>query len=159
MRWLLLILIFFLQACGRGTIDSPSNHGVFEPYFQAFEEESIAHGRDTTGDTGISIQFVDSLSMETNELGQCDKSMGRSVSILRSGWGKASEVERTLLIAHELGHCLLNRQHRNDTYNIFIPLTFMDPVAPVSIMHPSLPTEEDFHYAEAKYWDELFNDD
>jgi hypothetical protein len=146
--------VFVLAACGTGTVSSPQGHGVFEPYFQKFEVQSVSHGRSTYGDSGIVIEMTDKLSSE--EEGECNTGLGDwGIKIKESKWNTSSDTDKTILIAHELGHCLLDRTHKNETFNFEKGFTNI-PKAPVSIMNADLMIATQFDADPDRYWDELF---
>jgi len=90
-------------------------------------------------------------------IGQCDIDPvnGRRIYVDADAWALLSEISRTNLISHELGHCLLNRQHNNNVF--FLDNQFyVDPFAPVSIMNATLIQDVDFLADSTHYWDELF---
>jgi hypothetical protein len=140
-----ILLALLLVGCGKGVTGPPQNHGVFEPYFQRFEQYSIEHNRSTYGDSAITIEFGDP---GENNAGKCIYEGFRKIEIDRNVWSLDSDFQKEQLILHELGHCLLNRAHvpTSDTVN---------NVA-LSIMYP---TTLNVHYNPATrkgYLNELF---
>lgn len=146
MRWFIAILI--LSGCGKGLTGPSVNHGVFEPFFQEFETASLEHGRDTTGDDALVIEFGNS----ADEAGTCYSGFdGRHIEINEQIWNDYDDTYRKLLIYHELGHCLLNRVHdqklRENRY-------------PESIMNPNIVSITEIWDTDSEYYlNELFTSD
>lgn len=87
---------------------------AFEQYVQEFIEEGAKRGRTINfDDTGLRIQFSD-FPLE-NAAGLC--SLRRhSIIIDKENWFRFSERFRSYLLFHELGHCELDRLHKNDQF-------------------------------------------
>ncbi len=84
---------------------------TFQPYVDAFIIEAAKHGQTIDfSDTGLSIQFRDAVDQETG--GVCKGN--HQIEIEKFFWEDLSEFDKEGLIFHELGHCELNRRHRND---------------------------------------------
>lgn len=146
--------VFLLAACG----DKPSiNHGVFEPIFQQFEAASLAQGRGIKNDGSIPINFADL----TNDIGYgtvgvCYNAMNvnnRYISIDKTFWDSRNEVDHTILLWHELGHCLLGRIHTIVTFES----TVLDTSMPISIMYPDVISTSYFTAEKQHYINELFH--
>jgi len=84
----------------------------FQEYVDRFIDEAAKRGQtiDFT-DSGLSIQFRDAVSKESG--GVCYLGQHR-IEIEKFFWDDASDLQREGLIFHELGHCELDRRHRND---------------------------------------------
>lgn len=68
------------------------------------------------------------------EVGRCTKSfMGPHVEIRSAAWSIMQKEERAVLIAHELSHCSLDRDHEEAVY-VGGPFD----TCPLSIMYPDL---------------------
>lgn len=127
--------LLFLAACGR----------QIEPEFQglvtAFESEgNVAVGH-------LIVKFGD--LPNKGERGICEKSplSTPTITIDRATWAKQTQLQREKVLYHELGHCVLDRDHNEtrDDYN-----------QPISIMAQG--EIDSGHYIEAhqNYMDELF---
>ncbi|MEM1322163.1 MAG: hypothetical protein AAGG75_18020 [Bacteroidota bacterium] len=120
------------------------------PYFQRFEEAAAARGISISlaaaGITGV-IEEID----EENVAGTCrfNSHMPNHVTIDKSFWDIASDRFREFIIFHELGHCSLLRDHREDAYS---------SGACISIMRSGLGDCRDNYTPRnrAIYLDELF---
>ncbi len=148
-----LIILVLLSGCGSapGQIDP-----VFQPYVDNFVEEGMVHERYNLDSSSLSVQFGDHNYMASQFIvGFCDYGQN-SVQIDPVVWANWANYlpSREQLIYHELGHCLLHRQHRNDE--------IQDPNAwlgkrPVSIMHASVFNYMDYENHRTDYVNELFN--
>lgn len=141
-----LFLILVLSGCGRGLAGPPIDHGQFESYFQMFESESIAHGRDTYGDN--SMEIVMGTLPSTVEVGVCEvDAFGRKITIDQASWLNLDEGSRQNLIFHELGHCILNLNHDN---------SLMSSGLPDSLMNAMILPRGVFMAFRVHYMDQLF---
>ncbi|WKN42873.1 hypothetical protein [Tunicatimonas pelagia] len=122
-------------------------------YFDRFEEEAF--------NRGVSINLrAANITGQINEidesrvLGQCSFGFGRAnpnrITIDETFWDRSGERGREFVIFHELGHCFLNRAHREDTDRRGVCL---------SIMRSGTGTCRDSYsqFTRAQYLDELFN--
>lgn len=87
----------------------------FEPYVQEFILEAAKRGKTIDfSDSGLSIQFSDLPLTDAN--GVCY--LGRyQIEIDKADWFSFTERFRSYLLFHELGHCELDRLHRNDQFD------------------------------------------
>jgi len=107
---LLSSLIFLLAGCGQSINTSYQDPNVmlqvlkFEGYYKVSTKE-------------IEIVFTNSLDHihVKNSIGVCFYGP-RRIELLKPFWDIASEKVREALVFHELGHCLLNLEHRNENY-------------------------------------------
>lgn len=103
-----------LSACGTSIVDDR-----LEPYVQMFIEESITQ-RVLVNINNLTVVFMShermiERSKNPNVIGLCS---GRGhnnpvVYINEKYWDSASEEDRMVLMYHELGHCVLGREHNN----------------------------------------------
>ncbi len=107
----LLCLVLLLSGCGRDPTLEEINE--FSPYFQRFEAASAQYGRDTSGDSRVRILYG---ALHPGEVGVCEQGPFQAPRVLvsRPAWQARSEAGREALIFHELGHCLLGRDHKDD---------------------------------------------
>lgn len=86
-------------------------------YFQRFEEEGLARGFEfdlnAAGITGV-IQEIHT----ENVAGQCNySSFSPNHVIIDEGfWNSTSDAGKEFVVFHELGHCELARDHREDEF-------------------------------------------
>ena len=154
----LLSLLVIFQNCrpdnGIGAESGVYNvDPVFEPYVQEFIAEGAKRGKtiDFT-DSGLIVEFSDVQLAGAN--GRCY--LGRHhIEIDKSRWFSFSEDVRGFLLFHELGHCELDRLHRNDKFdnNTWKSLMRGDPEdLEVWIPIPFFGFRKDY------FTDELFNE-
>lgn len=102
-----LIILIILTGCGSGVVSTPVEQGEFRQYALAFEETARLHGRDLHGAAlSVSIEFGNPEGAVT---ARCYFE-GRIV-IAKEAWEGISEMQRRVRMFHELGHCVLQRQH------------------------------------------------
>lgn len=85
------------------------------PYFYTFEEEGRERGVEVRFDeSGITALFD---RIDGSIAGQCTSNeLGlREIKVDQTYWRRASDLERELVIFHELGHCYLGRAHLDDS--------------------------------------------
>ena|SRR5438105_1597512 len=140
--------IILLSVCllGIGAIKLPSNRfGVFSPYVNRFIQAGQSVGVDVDM-TAISITFLEELPHDA--AGICHMAT-KTVVILEPYWNSINDSEKETLIFHELGHCVLGRQHENNALGGY----------PHSIMYFANTIGEDQIYYKAhrqEYINELF---
>jgi hypothetical protein len=108
-----LIIIGTFLSCSEDYYDnSELNNSEFESYLNSFLEEGIIRGYDYTNKT-INFYFADIKGPDTNTVGLC-YSGNKEIFIDREYWNNAREKDKERLIFHELGHCFLKRNHKNE---------------------------------------------
>lgn len=96
-----LPLIWSCSGCGKPEIDR-----AFDPYIETIRQEAGVRGKPLKIDFSIKFKELN------NGHGVCKKNIfSRQVNIDGSYWNSISHIEKEYLLAHELGHCELNRQH------------------------------------------------
>lgn len=86
----------------------------FFTFIDSFKYEASVYNIDTNNIENINITYRE--YENTNYIGMCTKTSSEvSIQISHNFWSKANYYEKEQLIFHELGHCLLNREHNNDT--------------------------------------------
>lgn len=83
-------------------------------YFDAFVEEATTHGVEITLEDLDIGGYVENIE-QRGTLGQCKSYSNGSKAIVVdiSYWERANDLEREYLVFHELGHCILNREHED----------------------------------------------
>jgi len=81
-------------------------------YFNSFIEEASVHGMEISLDE-IDIGGYIANIEERGTLGQCKSYSNGSKEIVidQPYWDRVDEMEREYLVFHELGHCILGREH------------------------------------------------
>lgn len=91
---------------------------VLTPYFQAFKEKALEYNIEVDYDaTNVTaeIKIID----EGSVAGSCTTN-GHDlthITIDQNFWNQASHLLREMVIFHELGHCILGRGHREDSFS------------------------------------------
>lgn len=119
MKYICLVFLLGLIGCGK----EPGNPGevnidpTFSAYVQKFKDEGESYGLTITI-ANIFIHFGDA-SQPPNQPGRCDKKDEfKEVIINKEHWKFYDEFDKQIVIYHELGHCILNRRHRDDIISI-----------------------------------------
>ncbi len=122
-------------------------------YFDRFEEEAFNRGITTNLRTANITGLIDEID-EHRVLGQCNFAFRRFgsnlITIDEAFWNRSSDRGREFVVFHELGHCFLNRAHREDTDRRGVCL---------SIMRSGTGDCRDNYgqFTRNQYLDELFN--
>jgi len=135
------------------------NLKIFEPYRKIFE--LYAQTRGVYVDlSGVNIAFEDITCPNKSKekfciVGLChtdpsDEDL-HDITIDRRTWKYNSYLSREQLMMHELGHCVLGREH-TDAVNA-------KDKRPASIMTPDMISDEIYKKFQKDYIDELFNTD
>ena len=135
-----------LSACGKATLEL----GNFAPYVQKFEDESRRFGPQVRV-VDLSIRFGE---LDPGFTGLCRRRFAETPTIIvePKAWEKASEWTRESLMFHELGHCILNENHRE----AMMPAREAQGVMPVSLMNPIVVAGAVYRKNRDYYLDELF---
>lgn len=155
-RALLLFLSILIVSCNsletEVTIDP-----ALQPYVDQFLIEAQNRGVNIDlQENGLIMQFEEDVST-ADYSGICRYRIGTNeVGIDKEVWGRLDEVERDRLIYHELGHCVLDRGHRNDKFdnNIWVSLMRGDPLSGIELRMPVCYVWDRTSY----YLDELFDE-
>jgi len=129
----------------------PGVDPVLWPYFRAFEGEGASRGLNIDLKS-IEITGVIEELEEEGVAGQCSYASHRPNHIVidRQFWMNSSDLYKEFVVFHEIGHCFLLRDHREDQYT---------NGTCVSIMRSGLGDCRDNYNPSnrAFYLDELFN--
>lgn len=127
---------------------------VFETYVQEFIAEGAKRGKNISfEESGLSIQFSE-FPLD-GAAGLCR--LGRyDIEIDKANWFRFSERFRSYLLFHELGHCELNRLHRNNKFSddSWKSILRGDPFKGIENRQPVAY----FGFRKEYYLDELFNE-
>lgn len=149
------MIVFLFAAMGflSYTILFPIPHveTEFDSYVQQFIQDAASRGVYLDYPKNANISFAD---LKGNTIGTCWHiprfSEQFAIEISKSYWESASIENKTSVIYHELGHCMLNKSHVEK----YIQLNGKQ--CPSSIMHPTNELAyclfENYNY----YLDELF---
>ena len=156
-----LFIMLLLTSCGKlldtQEVSEPRPDFVdditFKPYKDRFEYTVQQQTGDNSFSIGdIPITFSDTNLMDNpNVIGLCTTYTDgkRAIEVKRSFWDNASVTSRAVLIDHELGHCRLNREHKDELYRGY----------KVSVMHSSLVNQVDYYDMKIFYKYEMVTGD
>ena len=153
---MLTIFLFFLIliACNKeeeATINQLYVDPELEHFFESFVEEAAARGLAIDLEEEQIEGYIRNIP-DRDVIGQCAYSPAspRQVTIDEPYWNRANFTEKEIVVFHELGHCLLERGHRDEADSLGNC---------ISIMHSGLgDCELDFRNSTREaYLDELFN--
>ncbi|MEM6316673.1 MAG: hypothetical protein AAF960_03330 [Bacteroidota bacterium] len=103
------------------TLEQRTYPGVDErlwPFFERFENEAAARGKDANLVAARITGVIEDLDGE-HVAGQCT-TFGNfrpsRVTMDAEFWNRANDLFREFVVFHELGHCFLNRGHREDAF-------------------------------------------
>ena len=109
---LLVLLLFFMPSCQKEQIEPITYLNVAAelcPYFQQFEEEAATRGVIIDlKKTPISGRLS---TIQDGYIGLCATRERREIVIDENFWKRSSELSKELIVFHELGHCVLERNH------------------------------------------------
>lgn len=129
---LLFSCFFILMACEKDAtadlVETPAVPeertfpGVDErlwPYFERFETTGIERGFDVDLVASRITGVIEDLEGE-HVAGQCTSFGGfrpGSVTLDAEFWNRSSDLFKEFIVFHELGHCFLDRDHREDAFS------------------------------------------
>jgi hypothetical protein len=143
--WLLFIFIFLVSACGRNVYQiDPS----FQPFVDSFLKDMSTNRPDLNVPANLIVQFGPT---PYNDEGECLTApfTTPTVNISQICWDNYTDLEKTVIIYHELGHCVLGRVHTS-VMNGQWPISIMNPV-PMRVFG-----SDHFQLTETAYIQELF---
>jgi len=153
----ILSLIVVFQNCRKNPDIGASGEYLVDPAFEPYVQEFIAEGakRGQTidfSDSGLIVEFSDG-SVQTAS-GFCYVGE-HHVVIDKSEWTSLSEDVRGFLLFHELGHCELDRGHKNEKFSNDVWQSIMrgSPLQGTEVWIP-IPF---FGFRKDYFVDELFN--
>jgi hypothetical protein len=113
-----VISLFFLVSgisCSKDEAVDLFIDSSLQTYFDRFVEEGAL--RNVTVDFAASrVSGYIRLITAPNVIGECahDDTKPNTVIIDRTYWNASGDLDREFLVFHELGHCVLNREHLDD---------------------------------------------
>lgn len=129
----LLLSLIILTSCGNGSQwtdlviqkkdSDPRQFTKTNPILADYKNEFIKKHEYTLKKRKhidhIPVNFGNTAGLGATTIGVCYSWPGgkREIIINQEWWNSASDCDRQVLINHELGHCALNRPHKNLQYN------------------------------------------
>ncbi|MCC7442490.1 MAG: hypothetical protein IT285_12710 [Bdellovibrionales bacterium] len=136
---LLLVLsaggTLFGAGCGQ---DPGARYAVapeFEAYVARFESEAAARG-EPLAITDLVVAFSES-GFSGSELAECELNSDESptIRVRASLWEGSNETQREQTLFHELGHCVLRRDHDPSKDDDGLPSSLMYPLRISSVVY------------------------
>lgn len=161
LRKILIACLILSLGCSKNTPSFVySVPAEFEPYLQKFITEAKARGQNITI-SNLIIKYDSTLSLQycaTSNVTSKQNDIQRIILFnIHKCWQNSDQLE--CLIFHELGHCILGREHdsslmpKGDAKTIMYP----DDIALYSSCVYNVGSACDFLYRRPYYIDELFN--
>lgn len=147
------IMVLSVQKIQREYVSIPDGiQSEFRPYVRNFFKESRKHSlppefEDRATHLTVKFGYPSRLNDEHDFVGWCELNT-TTIIIEKETWNTYAEGSRQSLIDHELGHCLLERQHR--------PF-LAEGNNPVSIMFPKVLPSEYYEKNKGRLYPELFD--
>lgn len=140
-----ILLISLLIGCSTALAQGP-----FYKYVRDFLTYCHIYDKQVTVNN-LTIGFGETKWLGEDTIGICETGWftDPKITILHSYWDEASDIGRMLLMYHELGHCLLDRDHN---YSLYLNHD------PVSIMFPYILSDVIYKRHTNEYIKELFNE-
>lgn len=136
-----LILLFLINGCALNTAIKPFNkvNPEFNEYYNEFQEKYNIQANTP----------IDFGKTEGTTVAYCSRNslVGNWIVVNEEKWKNFNKTGKTLIIFHELGHCILNRPHNNEI--------FTADACPKSIMYPQL---DDVYFCFNKYKEYYYNE-
>ena len=158
---LILSIVILFTACKNEEPDFPNIYveASIEKHVQSFIAEGAKRGHDINfEDTGLNIVFgnTPNASASCSEIGGHDHG-SHHIIINKNIWETLNDSLQERLIFHELGHCELNRSHRNDKFNDGSWMSIMRG-DPLNAIDERIPVPY-FGFRKSYYIDELFDEE
>lgn len=114
LKYIMIVLITNLCLIGCNKDYYQVIEGELQVHFSNFENEAATYGVDidiSAIDISAYIQNIETLGT----LGQCKSYSDGSQQVIvdEQYWNRISDEEREYLVFHELGHCILKREHND----------------------------------------------
>lgn len=122
----LALILLFLTGCGTtqneyfaSRHNNVRNFTSFQQWTGLFKEEGLSRNQ-VIEINDLTIKFADiPRSKEGNIiLGRCILSESPTILINQQTWSKSNLIYKWIVIAHELGHCVLHRAHTDEKLSI-----------------------------------------
>lgn len=136
----MILLVFLLFGCAGHQV---TNDPVFDNYKRLFEHYAQQEGRNIAAE--IPVMFGEMPNEKV--VGFCKRNTNPYIVINKDYWDNTSETSKVVLLLHEFGHCLLNKEHDNRR---------LGDGCPVSIMHYAVVTRNCFNKYKESYLEEYF---
>ena len=119
MKWILMMSgMLLIWGCGDDDVIERFVEPSLQTYFDRFANEAAARGVHIDFDSSNVSGYI-RLITEQGVIGQCahKDNEPNTVIIDKIYWDKSNDLQREFVVFHELGHCVLNREHLDDADN------------------------------------------
>lgn len=125
MKYYTLFITLFCLSCGAAPGDPSSYDKDLLPYIKQFFKD--AHQNHIEPKTINSVQLFDGiLDDHRNVMGVCYRDDDdRNIQISKIWWDQISEMDKQVLVSHELAHCSLDRFFHRDSGFIYNDKPYM----------------------------------
>jgi len=113
--FLCVTIAFFCGiSCSKDQAELFVDNSLLE-YFDRFADEAAKRNVTVDFEASRVSAYIKEIN-SPNVIGQCvhDSKKPNTVIVDRTYWENANELEKEFLVFHELGHCVLNREHIDD---------------------------------------------
>ncbi|MDQ3017087.1 MAG: hypothetical protein M3R25_10280 [Bacteroidota bacterium] len=109
-----VIVILTIYGCEPDAAISYVVETPLQDYFERFIDEAAVRGREVEDETYQVSARIDEIK-EPNVIGQCSWNQNNAHNIVvdEDYWKTASDLQREFLVFHELGHCVLGKEHND----------------------------------------------
>jgi hypothetical protein len=158
----MMLALILPLACARTTIGPTADHGTaFEPIFQRFVSYATKYHRDIRANEDVEIEFGDVDGQTGDIAGQCQWNifLGNKIILVKKTWDGLTDDTREALLFHELGHCVLQRNHVTGTVPASQAGDTTNPTMqiPESLMRPQFLDGATYTQYQNYYLSELFS--
>jgi len=126
LKGLMITMSMILISCGKQEREPVLDLGIFVPYVEKFQAGAQYHGGNLKVEDLV-IQFGPMDNPRQRAICDIGPDSPPTIIILESGWELMDENERTALMFHEMGHCVLRRPHVNSVTRSGLPASLMNP--------------------------------
>jgi hypothetical protein len=149
-----LMLFLALTSCSKEHTKKVSIDPAFQSYVNDFINDGASVGYHVEIDD-LTIQFTGNLTAET--LGECIYTETRAIVIDAQDWANETDEYKRVVLYHELGHCVLNREH------VFTGTILQTNCSATSIMYPDMQSTTNMYsenwswYVQEMFYPSLFD--
>lgn len=110
----LLIIGLIVISCSAGGFLTYEEPRELDTYLQEFKSAADKRGYDLTIPKRFKVKLVDKVDGRNTVKGFCTEDIPMVIRLEKDYWMQADSTQKKILLFHEFGHCLLNRNHTNE---------------------------------------------
>ena len=111
-----LLSLLFFTGCAPAILEIDPELQEYVTYFEELHGQEI---------TDLKASFGDTTVIGKNVVGYCRFGMVPEIVVSREYWDRSDYLSREELMFHELGHCVLDRDHNDSKFEDGCPKSFM----------------------------------